>query len=557
MSRANVEALVREALRKAVEDGALPAALPDEIEVAPPKDSRWGDFGTNVALLLGNRLSQPPREVAKVIVDRLPQAQELVESVSIDGPGFINFRLTNRWLYDVGAEVIRQGDRYGCSDIGRSQKVQLEFISANPVGPIHIGNAWGGAIGDVLANLLDAIGYEVCREYYVNDGPANTQMQKFGASLEVPYCAEFGQNVEPDDDAYPGEYIETIAAAIARRDGDKYLNLDRPQRQRALAKAAQTDILAMHRADCDDFGIRYDAWFHEAALYEDGAVDEVLRELRERGHAYELDGALWLKTRDFGDDKDRCLVRSDGAPTYLASDMAYMRNKFQRGFQHCIYVWGPHHDGYQARMKAGAAALGYDPEAIEIIIHQNVRLVEGGQVKTMSKRKGTMIPLRKLLDEVGADVARFFYLMRSADSHLDFDLELAKTQSRENPAYYVQYAHARICSIFTTAKERGVPIPNFDTVAWTLLKHADELALLRKISEFPEEVKQAALSRQPHRMTRYAQEVATAFHQFYTNCTVLGDMPDLTASRLALARASQIVLRNVLRLLGISAPERM
>lgn len=506
---------------------------------------------------LAKVVRRPPIQVAETIVSHLP-ADPLVEKVEIAPPGYINFRLSPRWLTDAVADCLTRGSEYGRSDWGAGRRVQVEFVSANPVGPIHIGNARGGPYGDVLAALLEATGHQVTREYYINDGPENTQIVVFGASVQARYLEALGLEAELPEGGYQGEYVAELGQALAAEYGERYRDVPRDEEGALLFFSLVRDrMVEMLREDCDALGITFDVWFSEQSLYASGAVEVAVNKLVELGAAYERDGAVWLRSSDYGDDEDRVLVRRSGAPTYLASDAAYGLNKFfERGFDHVIYVWGPDHGGYVARLKAALAALGVPPDRVEIIIYQIVRILRGGEPVRMSKRAGNAIWLRDIIEEAGRDAVRFFFLLRSVDAHLDFDLELATRQSEENPVYYVQYAHARTYGIQKEAAARGFPGPSTDHLE--LLSHPAERDLMRYIADYPELVSEAARQRAPHRLTHFALDLARAFHQFYDRCRVLDPSnPDLSAARLALVVATGQVLRNLLGLLGVRAPERM
>jgi len=524
--------------------------------VERPPRPELGDYATNFALHLAKALGMKPREVAEGIVANLP-GSPYIESVEVAGPGFINFRLNPAWVGEVIKRVLAEGERYGAVDVGKGRKVQVEFVSANPTGPLHIGHGRGAAIGDVIARLLEFTGHKVTREYYINDAERSRQMRLFAESLEARYLQVLGKESELPPDGYHGEYILDIARRIAEEHGERLLQMSREERLRALMRIGRDMMVKEHREDLERFRVRFDVWFSEQSLYDSGEIWEAMELLRKSGHTYEADGALWLRSTDFGDDKDRVLIRQDGSPTYLASDLAYHRNKFRRGFDLVIDIWGPDHHGYIARTKAGLDALGLDARKVEIFVHQIVRLTAGGEPVRMSKREGELVTLRQLMDEVGVDAARFFFLMRSADSHLDFDLELAKKESAENPVYYVQYAHARLCSLFREAEERAVEMPDPEKVDFSLLSADEEKALALRLSEFPSEVEAAARRREPHRIVNYARELAKCFHLFYDRCPVLAERPKLRDARLLLCKATHIVLKNVLNLLGVSAPERM
>jgi len=413
------------------------------------------------------------------------------------------------------------------------------------------------AIGDTLARLLDARGYQVHREYYVNDAASSTQVGKLAESLDARYFQALGQDKPLPEDGYRGEYLAEMARRIVALEGDRYVALTEEERLAAFSALAEQGFVEDQRQVLEEFGVVFDNWFRESSLFDSGEVEAALALLTERGYTYEQDGAVWLRSTEFGDDKDRVLVRSNGKAMYVASDAAYHRGKFGRGFSRLIDIVGPDHHGWVARTRAAIAAIGCPVDKLDIIMHQVVRLFRGGEMVRMSKRAGDIITLQEVIEEVGADAARYFFLMRSTDSPLDFDLELAKKETAENPVYYVQYAHARISSILRNAVEQGVPLPAVERANLALLRHSDELTLMRKLADFPEEVEAAARLYEPHRMTRFATELAGVFHQFYTNCRVLGDDPALTAARLILAGAALIALRNILRLLGVAAPERM
>ncbi len=540
------------AAERAREEGALSYEELPAFALEVPREEAHGDFASNVAMLLARQAKLPPSAIAQAIAERFPKGENWVDRVEVAGPGFINFFLDPSWVYQVLPEVEAEDERYGCSDIGRGEKVQVEFVSANPTGLLHMGNARGAALGDTLANVLAAAGYDVTREFYIND--AGNQIEVFGRSLEARYLQLLGYDVPFPEDGYPGsDLIESMKRLIAEV-GDKYVKADPKLRREMLVKHALKEKLAQMEKDLADFGVRYDVWFSEQSLHDSGAIERVLRKLQEKGYVYEAEGALWFRSTLFGDEKDEVLVRSNGVPTYFAADIAYHENKFQRGFDRVINIWGADHHGHVARLKGAMQALGYDPDRLQVIIMQLVRLFKGDEPVRMSKRTGEYITLRDLMEEVGRDAARFFFVMRSADSHLDFDLELAKRQSNENPVYYVQYAHARICSILRQV-EGGVP--RSADAKLDLLQSPAEISLIKKIAELPGEVIHAATRLEPHRMAYYAYDLATLFHSFYTTCRVLSEREDLRRARLVLVNACRIALRNTLKLLGVSAPERM
>ena len=553
-----IRQLVASAIEKAVEDGALPEeARGVEFDVTEPPRPELGDFSTNAAMVLTRVARRKPMEVAEALVQRLPQ-HEMVAGAEIAPPGFINFRLAPAWLEEAVAECLEKGEEYGRSDAGRGKKVQVEFVSANPVGPLHIGNARGGPYGDVLASLFEATGHDVTREYYINDGPENTQIRLFGRSVQARYLQLLGEDVPLPEGGYQAEYVIDIARRLVEEHGDRLRDI--PQDDEGglqFFRLVRDWMVEMLREDCRAMGIEFDVWFSEQSLYDSGAIDRAIEKLREIGVAYEKDGAIWLRSSDFGDDEDRVLVRQSGAPTYLASDVAYAMNKFfERGFEHVVYVWGPDHAGYVARLKAAVAALGVEPERMEIIIYQTVRFLRDGEPVKLSKRHGRMVPIREIIDEVGRDATRFFFLLRSVDAHLDFDIDLARAQSEENPVYYVQYAHARICSIEREAAARGFKVEG--RPALSLLTHPAEREVMRYIADYPGLIVEAMQQRAPHRLPHFAMDLARAFHKFYDRCRVLDEsQAELSAARLALVRAVGQVLRNLLGILGVTAPERM
>ena len=495
-----------------------------------------------------------PRDIAQAIVDSLNKDSKLIEKVEIAGPGFINFYLSQNWLYDILPVVEAQDTAYGSVDIGKGEKVQVEFVSANPTGLLHMGNARGGALGDSLANLLKMAGYDVTKEFYIND--AGNQIVNLGLSLEARYRQLLGETgCEIPENGYHGQDIIDTAQRIVDAVGDSYLQLPEAERQEKMIATALDEKIAAIKSGLAEFGVEYDVWFSETTLHESGAVKEVVDLLTEKGLTYEKDGAIWLKTTDFGEEKDEVLIRSNGIPTYFAADIAYHKNKFDRGFKRVINIWGADHHGHVARMKRSMDAIGYNGDDLTVLLMQLVRLYQNGEVVRMSKRTGQYVTLQELIEDVGKDAARYFFIMRNPDSHLDFDLDLAKEQSSDNPVYYVQYAHARINSIL---KATGKAVPKAAECDLTLLKDEAELELIRKIANLPTEVAYAAEQLEPYRMARYATELATLFHSFYNSCRVINeDNEALTNARLVLVNAARITLRNVLTMLGVSAPERM
>ncbi len=544
-------------MHAAQQAGELPETPTPAFEVETPRNEQFGDYATNLAFVLARSARRNPQEVARLLMRHLPaESSDWLQRVEIAGTGFINFYLKPGWTGAVVRHILEQGEHYGEATLGAGQRVLIEFVSANPTGPLTLGHGRNAVIGDTLARLLTALGYQVEREFYINDGEHSTQIQNFARSVLTRYRQLLGESVPMPDDAYHGEYITELAQLIHQQYGDQ-IPLNEPDLLKQFESLAKALMLQEQQRDLSDFGVQFDRWVSEQSLYESGAVERTLQRLRESGYAYESEGALWLRSTAFGDEKDRVLVRANGTPTYLASDVAYHIDKYERGYHKLINLWGADHHGYTARLKAAIAALGYDPDRLTILIYQLVNLYRGAEPVRMSKRTGELITLREVMDEIGTDALRFFYLLRSHESHLDIDIELAKEQSEKNPVYYVQYAHARICSIERVAAEQGIPMPTPNEANLQMLTHPEEVALVKRLAEFPEEVRLAGLQLMPHRLTAYALDLARAFHSFYTECRVLGEDPELTRARLLLIRATRITLRNTLNLMGVSAPERM
>lgn len=553
--RQQLAARIRQALARAREQGEISFNSVPEVVLEVPREKAHGDFATNIAMAMARSAKTNPRKLAELIVRYINREGLFIDKIEIAGPGFINFYLSPDWLAGIIPAVRREDDNYGRTNKGQGRKVQVEFVSANPTGPMHMGNARGAALGDSLAAVLDFAGYDVTKEFYIND--AGNQIEKFGLSLEARYLQELGHDVPFPEDGYHGEDIIDRAKEFIAIHGDKFVNVPAEERRRALVEYGLEKNLSIIKNTLASFGVSFDVWFPESTLHAQGKVTETIRLLEQRGLIYEKDGAKWFKSTAFGADKDDVVVRQNGIPTYFAADLAYHRDKFERGFQWIINIWGQDHHGHVARMKGAMAALGYDADRLDVILMQLVRIIRGGEVVRMSKRSGKAITLSDLIEEVGKDAARYFFVARGADSHCDFDLDLAVSQSSENPVFYVQYAHARICSILRQAAEAGVTLPEIDHTPVQLLTTEAERDLLRKLADFPGEVAFAAEVKEPHRLTKYAHDLATLFHGFYTQCRVLGVEPELSAARLGLVDATRIVLRNCLKLLGISAPERM
>jgi arginyl-tRNA synthetase len=549
--RTNIE----RALEACFGSGTLNSGILPEIVLEVPNHSDHGDFATNVAMTMARAEKKAPRKIAQALIDALGDGDGLWDKVEIAGPGFINFFLSPRCWYGVLDDVARAGSDYGRSTLGNGRRVQVEFVSANPTGPLHIGHGRGAATGDAVAAVLEWAGYSVDREYYIND--AGNQMDTLGRSLLLRYRESFGEAVDFPENCYQGDYIRDIAREVAQRDGRRYLDVPEDQAVAFFARFGGERILAGIEEDLRTFGVHFNKWYSEQSLYDRGDVQRGIDLLKERNLTYEKDGALWFRTTDYGDDKDRVLVRSNGATTYFASDVAYHKEKFERGYDLAIDVWGADHHGYVPRMKAVLAGLGRDPEDLQLILVQLVNLLRGGNPVAMSTRSGEFVTLREVIDEVGRDACRFFFLMRRSDSQLDFDLDLAKQQSNDNPVYYVQYAHARVCSINRNAAEQGIAAAELGKVDFDCLQLDEELALAKYLARFPETVAGAARDFAPHRVVFYLQELASQFHSYYNRHRVVSEDENVTRARLYLVNCIRTVLANALGLLGVSAPESM
>lgn len=552
---------LREAVASAQKAGELDLISPPaDVSIDPPRNKEFGDFASNIAMTLAKPAGLPPREVAARIIKYLPVGQGVIARVEIAGPGFLNFYLKPHWLQDSLLEIEERDTLYGTNRTRLGEKTLIEFVSANPTGPISVVNGRAAALGDSLANLLAACGAEVSREFYINDALNSLQLEKLAQSLAWRYGQQLGLDWAMPEDAYMGEYLMDIAADLVKEFGDRYAKVSEEERQAAFREMATSRMVEQQRRDLEAFGVRFDRWFYESSLYESGAVRRCIEEMKARGHAYEKDGALWLRTTQLSrDEKDRVLVRSNEKETYVAADAAYHKDKFDRGFNRLINIWGADHHGYVQRLKAGIAALGYDPDRCEIILTQMVLLMRDGEPVRGSKRAGDIIPLADLVSEIGRDAARFYNLLNSYETTATFDLELAKKQSNENPVFYAQYAHARCCNVLRRAEEMGVSVPQAGAVNRELLTHEKELDLLRRLADYPEEVRLAADMLAPHRLTAFVREIGQALHQFYEECPALkeGIPADLRDARLTVFNATRIVVRNLLTLLGVSAPERM
>lgn len=544
------------AVEKATQNGDLPEAEMPKFIIEKPADKKNGDFSSNIAMAGARAYHQAPRMIAEAIVKNFSLDGGYIDRCEIAGPGFINFYLSDKYYSDVLKDIVSSGDNYGRSDYGEGKKMLVEFVSANPTGPMHIGNARGGAIGDCLASVLDAAGYDVQREFYIND--AGNQIEKFATSLEVRYLQECGKDVELPEDAYHGEDITVHARNFFSEVGDKYAECDSQERRDALVAYALPKNIAGLEADLGKYRIKYDKWFRESTLHNDGSVKKIIEALKEKGVTYEQDGALWFKASEFGNDKDIVLIRANGIPTYIVPDIAYHYNKLvTRGYDKAIDVLGADHHGYIPRMKAALTALGLDADRLDIVIMQMVRLVRNGETIKLSKRSGKAITLNTLLEEVPIDAARFFFNLREPNSHFDFDLELAAKQSSENPVYYVQYAHARICSIIKKAADEGIEVTTPSEEALNRLNSSEERDLISHLASLTDEIIGAAKSYDPARITHYVIELATLFHKFYNAHRVVSDDRELTEARLFLCTAVKNTIKNILVMLKVDVPESM
>ena len=553
--RRHISEIVRTALDTAQASGQLPQAEITDLSIERPQKAENGDFSCSLAMKLARPMRMNPRAIGEAMVAALPDS-EMIGNVWVAGPGFVNFALDDEWLQSQVDRVVEQDGAFGNSDIGGGESVQVEFVSVNPTGPVHVGHARGAVLGSALANALEAVGCDVQREYYVNDG--GRQMEMFYQSAYARYLQQFGREAEIPEDGYHGEYMNDLARVIRDRHGDKYLDMDEKQATASIGEVALETIVDSIRDSLDRLGVGYDVWFRERSLYTEGGFDGVMSLIDERGYRAERDGAVWFAATELGAENDAVLIRSNGAPTYFASDVAYHHNKFiERGFERVVDIWGADHQGHVNRMKAAVTAIGVDPDQLTLMIYQMVTFKQGDELVRLSKRSGDIITVDDLVDQVGADACRYFFLSRAAETQMEFDLELAARQSSDNPVYYVQYAHARIASIIAGAKERNI---EFEDADLSLLDHEAELALIRKIVQLPELVEVMATNLEVHHLPHYAQELATAFHWFYQQCRVISTVEgeeELTRARLRLCMASKIALARCLSLMGMSAPDKM
>ena len=544
---------IKAALAAAVSAGDLPdGEYPDVLLEVPPQ-KEFGDFATNIAMQSARIAHKSPRMIADILLKHLDAPW--LEKAEVAGAGFINFFLKHDIIYDTLCHILEQGKQYGQAPLRAEDTVQVEYVSANPTGPLHVGHGRGAAYGSALVNLLRAAGYNVQSEYYIND--AGNQMNNLAASVNARYLELLGKKAEIPENGYHGADIIDTARAIIEQDGDKYLQMDEKDRLEFFKNRAYEEKLKALKRDLESFNVTFDKWFSERTLHPE-AIKKACETLKGNGNMYEKDGALWLKSTEYGDDKDRVVIRDNGVPTYLAADIAYHKNKYERQFKKLINIWGADHHGYVARVKAAMAALGLDPNQLEILLLQMVSLFRNGELVKMSKRTGQAITLNELIEEVGTDAARYFFIMRSLDTQLDFDLDLAKSHSNENPVYYIQYANARIFSIYKQVAENGdVFDMTWKNTKWDKLKEERELALIKKMAAYPEEIRKAAADRAPHRIAHFVYEMAGLFHAFYNNCHIIQTDKELEEARLALVTAVQITIANCLAVLGISAPETM
>ncbi len=553
-----IKKIISDSYNKCVENGELILCELNNFAIETPKDKSHGEFAVNFALVNSKLLKDNPRSIGKKIYKNINLENTYFEKCEIAGPGFINFFIGSKWFEEVIKTIFDQKDNFGKSDIGNNQKVMVEFVSANPTGPMHIGNARGGALGDCLSSVLSMAGYDVTREFYVND--AGNQIEKFYQSLKARYFQHFnGEESYPfPEDGYHGADIIERAKQFAEEFGDKYLTLsDEELRDAIIPFALERNIKGL-QDDLARYRINYDVWFRESKLYEDGELDETIKILKDKGCLYEKDGAIYYKATDFGGEKDEVLIRSNGVPTYFAADIAYHRNKFQmRGFDKVINIWGADHHGHVARLKGAMDAIGLDGNKLDIVLMQLVRLTSNGEIVKVSKRTGKSISLSNLLDDISVDAARYFFNTRESNTHLEFDMALAMEKSSENPVFYVQYAHARICSIEKNLKEDGISLCDYKDIDLCVLDKDEERDLIKLLATMPDEIIASADSYDPSRMTKYVYNVAAAFHKFYNACRIKGEEENLLKARLALALATRQVIKNVLSMLNIDAPESM
>ena len=552
MLKQTITGLLTKAIVAAQQAGKLPTVTLPEIVIERPQNPEHGDYASSISLKLARAIGTSPMNIAKEIAGFISTSAEIA-SVTVAPPGFINFTLKSDWLTQQVESILASGNTFGNIDLGQGKQIQIEFVSLNPTGPLHVGHGRGAVLGSTLCNVMTASSYSVVKEYYFND--AGSQMDAFRHSLYARYQQGLGWDVEMPTEGYLGNYMVDLAAEIIEEEGDRFLKMPEAEGIDQLGQLGLAKILAGTREDLKRLRVDFDVWYSEKTLYENGQFDKVMVLLRQGGYITEKEGATWFVSTALGEDKDNVVIRSNGSPTYFAADIAYHYNKFiERKFDRVINIWGADHMGHVSRMKAVAEALGIEPERLQIIIHQMVTLRRGGEIVKLSKRSGDIITLRELIDEVGIDACRFFFLSRTADSQMDFDMELAKKQSADNPVYYVQYAHARIASILRVAQEKGADSRDGDI---SLLTTEPELILIRKMLLLPEIVETIAQTLEPHHLTYYAQDLATAFHAFYKHCRVVTEDKAMTGARLKLVKAAKLVLGRTLNLMGMKAPDKM
>ncbi|PFG04295.1 arginine--tRNA ligase [Bacillus sp. es.034] len=555
----NIVEKVQENLKAEIKAAVLKAGLATEDQIPDvileiPKEKSHGDYSTNMAMQLARVAKKAPRMIADDIVANFDQSKASIEKMEIAGPGFINFYMNNEYLTDLIPLILDQDQEYGQSDAGNGERVNVEFVSANPTGDLHLGHARGAAVGDSLCNVLEKAGYKVTREYYIND--AGNQIHNLAISVEARYFQALGQDKAMPEDGYHGADIIGIGKKLAEEFGSKYAEVSDEERNKFFREYGLKIEMAKLQKDLEMFRVPFNVWYSETSLYENGKIDAALKTLRDNGHVYEEDGATWFRSTELGDDKNRVLIKNDGTYTYLTPDISYHKDKFERGHDVLINIWGADHHGYIPRMKAAIEALGFDRDKLEVEVIQLVHLYKDGEKMKMSKRTGKAVTLRELVEEVGLDAVRYFFAMRSADTHMDFDLDLAVSQSNENPVYYAQYAHARICSILRQAEEQG--LASEDKIDLKLIGTEKEVDLLKKLGEFPQMIADAAEKRTPHRVANYINDLASAFHSFYNANKVLDEENrELTTARLALVKVVRVTLQNALALIGVAAPEKM
>ena len=550
-----IKIIIHDALEKARQAGELELSPFPEIVVEKPKDEKMGDFSTNVAMALARSERKNPKVIAESVARYIKNGSNYLSQVEIAGPGFINLKMSNEFFLERLKNAVKQGDGFGQTDVGQGTKVMIEFVSANPTGPLHVGHGRGAAVGDALGRILKKAGYDLSTEYYIND--VGNQMNFLGRSTWLRYRELLGEAIEFPDDHYRGEYIKNIANEIVEQKGGEFLSKPEEECLPFFRKFAKDNILKGIEKDLAEFRVNFDNWFSEQSLYEDNSVERAIEWLKGKGHIYEKDGAVWLKSSAFNDDKDRVIVKQTGEKTYFCSDIAYHQNKISRGFKRLINLMGADHHGYVPRMEAVLEAMGYDKKTFKILLIQFVSLLRAGEKVSMSTRAGEFETLADVVSEVGVDVARYYFLMRSSDTHLDFDLELAKKETPENPVFYIQYAHARICSIFRTAEEKGVVWNRSNEVNLAPLVEEEEFGIIRAVLAFPEVVEKSARAMEVHRIPHFLLDMVSRFHGYYSRHRVISDDKALTLARLFLLDSIRITIRNGFELMGILAPEKM